>query len=398
MLKIFNDRECFYQWDLNQKLIVNEDSVTEVHFCNKTDDCSLVCEVYEQDGARLVNVPAILLQSDWTIRAYAYCTNHTVKEKRFKVRARTKPADYVYIDAINQGEIINTASELAIAVSNGVGLSGAASENFVTQNTEAYVANESQITIIENNSGTSTADSNSSDGNSTNNDASVVNGISIKAQGNFKSLPVVVGAGVGSIAAGGGAHAYMDFEGNTSAYVGDDATINAGKKLEILAENDLAVTVGEGAAAGSKYVSGNGAIGLVDVDNSTYAWIGKQSSITAQADGITVKADDYTKVETYNETLGGSQYASVGAAVQVNNISKETQAYVKEAAVLNSKGNVVINAESSEDLFNNAQSFNQFWLKLSFVFIMFGIDLFISTNMSNKLVIIKTIEKIKQYL
>ena len=65
-------------------------------------------------------------------------------------------------------------------------------------------------------------------------------------------MPVVVGAGVGSLAAGGGAHAYMDFEGNTSAYVGDGATITAGKKLEILAENDLAVTVGEGAAAGSK--------------------------------------------------------------------------------------------------------------------------------------------------
>ena len=263
-------------------------------------------------------------------------------------------ANEIDIDAINQGEIINTASELAIAVSKGVGLSGAASENFVTQNTEAYLADGSQITIVESNSGTPTADSNSSDGNSTNNDASVVNGISIKAQGNFKSLPVVVGAGVGSLAAGGGAHAYMDFEGNTSAYVGDGATITAGKKLEILAENDLAVTVGEGAAAGSKYVSGNGAIGLVDVDNSTHAWIGKQSSITAQADGITVKADDYTKVETYNETLGGSQYASVGAAVQVNNISKDTQAFVKEAAVLNSKGNVVVNAESSEDLFNNA--------------------------------------------
>ena len=245
-------------------------------------------------------------------------------------------ASAVDIDAINQGEIITTANELAIAASSGVGLSGAASENFVTQNTKAYVADGSQITIIGNKVDT------------------VEDSISIKAYGNFKSIPEVVGAAVGSYAAGGVTHAYMDFEGNTFAYVGDGVTIEAGEKLEIIAENDLGVTVGAGAGAGSKYVSGNGAIGLVDVDNSTHAWIGKQSIITAQENGITVKADDHTKVETYNETLGGSQYASVGAAVQVNNISKDTQAYVKEAAILNSKGNIVINAENSEDLFNNA--------------------------------------------
>lgn len=98
MFKIYDGRECFWQWDLNQKLIVTNPTVTEVHFCNKTDDCSLVVEVYSIDGVFVADVPNILLQNDWTIRAYAYTGNHTLVEKRFKVNARTKPADYIYTE------------------------------------------------------------------------------------------------------------------------------------------------------------------------------------------------------------------------------------------------------------------------------------------------------------
>lgn len=98
MFELRNGRECFFQWDLDQQLIVSDPSITEVHFCNKTDDCSLVCKVYEEDGLRLVNVPNILLQTDWSIRVYAYCTNYTKQEKIFKVCPRTKPADYVYTE------------------------------------------------------------------------------------------------------------------------------------------------------------------------------------------------------------------------------------------------------------------------------------------------------------
>lgn len=99
MFKIYDyGRSDFYQWDLNQKLIVEDPNVTEVHFCNKTDDCSLVVEVYDLDGVRVADVPNVILQSDWIIRAYAYCSDHTLVEERFKVNARTKPADYVYTE------------------------------------------------------------------------------------------------------------------------------------------------------------------------------------------------------------------------------------------------------------------------------------------------------------
>lgn len=98
MFRIFDGREEFFQWDSNQRLIVDDVTINEVHFCNKTDDCSLVCEVFEEDGLRLVNVPNILLQVDWAIRVYAYCTNHTKYAKVFKVLPRSKPADYAYTE------------------------------------------------------------------------------------------------------------------------------------------------------------------------------------------------------------------------------------------------------------------------------------------------------------
>ena len=95
MIKIYDGRTEFYQWDLNRKLIVSDDTVTELHFCNKTGDCSLVVEV--KDG--LADVPNILLQTDWTINVYAYCGGcYTKEHATFKVNRRTKPDDYVYTE------------------------------------------------------------------------------------------------------------------------------------------------------------------------------------------------------------------------------------------------------------------------------------------------------------
>lgn len=98
MFRIFDGRDSFFQWDLNRRLIVEDNSINEVHFCNKTDDSSLVCVVRTEDGLRVADVPNILLQTDWSIRAYAYCTDHTIVEEIFKVHSRNKPADYIYTE------------------------------------------------------------------------------------------------------------------------------------------------------------------------------------------------------------------------------------------------------------------------------------------------------------
>lgn len=98
MFKIFDGREQFYQWDIDRRLVVADPEVSEVHFCNRTDNCSLVCETYVEDGITFADVPNILLQTAWRIRAYAYDGKHTKHEQCYEVVPRTKPADYVYTE------------------------------------------------------------------------------------------------------------------------------------------------------------------------------------------------------------------------------------------------------------------------------------------------------------
>lgn len=102
MFTIQNKRKQFWQWDTGQRLIVNADVCSEVHFCNGTNDCSLVCEVYEEDGLRLVNVPNILLQVPKAIKAFVYICDgddhHTEVQQIFPVFPRSKPYDYVYTE------------------------------------------------------------------------------------------------------------------------------------------------------------------------------------------------------------------------------------------------------------------------------------------------------------
>lgn len=99
MFIIRDGRTELYQWDINRQLVLSPelDGVTEVHFCNKTDDCSLVVEVIH-DGVNYVNIPNVLLQESLPIKVYAYTGDFTLVEQCLKVRARTKPSDYIYTE------------------------------------------------------------------------------------------------------------------------------------------------------------------------------------------------------------------------------------------------------------------------------------------------------------
>lgn len=105
MFHISDGRDEFYQWDLDRKIAVEDAAINQVHFCNRTDDCSIVCEVYEEDGARYADVPNALLQDSWDIIVYGYDTNYTKHSKRFAVLPRTKPSDYVHEEPKSAEEV-----------------------------------------------------------------------------------------------------------------------------------------------------------------------------------------------------------------------------------------------------------------------------------------------------
>lgn len=156
MFKIYDGRSQFYQWDLDRKLIVEDASINEVHFCNRTDDCSLVCKVYDENGLRLVNVPNVLLQDNWRINVYGYDKNYTKHAERFDVVGRSKPEDYVYteeevhhwaeleerIDQIEENGVSDEKIESAVQGYLDenpveVDLTGYATEQFVKDSIEA---------------------------------------------------------------------------------------------------------------------------------------------------------------------------------------------------------------------------------------------------------------------
>lgn len=100
MFTIRDGRDHFYAWDLDRQIVVADPSIVEVHFCNRTDDCSLVVEVRDEDGLRVANVPNVLLQSSFDIRVFGYDGKATLHDKKFKVNARTRPADYMYTETV----------------------------------------------------------------------------------------------------------------------------------------------------------------------------------------------------------------------------------------------------------------------------------------------------------
>lgn len=119
MFKIYDGRNQFYQWDLDRKLIVEDATISQVHFCNRTDDCSLVCETYTENGLNLVNVPNILLQADWRINVYAYDSNYTKFSKQFDIVRRSKPESYVYTETETLN--YNTLLERLDAIDENIG-------------------------------------------------------------------------------------------------------------------------------------------------------------------------------------------------------------------------------------------------------------------------------------
>lgn len=107
-----NGRKYFYQWEVNQQLIVDE-ACTIVHFANGTTEKSLSCEVIEEGEGegkvRLVNVPNILLQTPAELHAYAWDGASVVAHTVFSLVARPKPAEYAYTETdVKQYEMLES--------------------------------------------------------------------------------------------------------------------------------------------------------------------------------------------------------------------------------------------------------------------------------------------------
>ena len=150
MFQIYDGRTSFYQYDLNRKLIIDDKSITKVHFCNRTGSCSLVRCAYEVNGLWLVDVPNVILQESYRINVYGYDSEYTKHSASFNIVARTKPEDYVYTEQeVAQWEALE--ERIAQIEENGISdeTIAAAIDNYLVENPIEAGATTEQAAQIE---------------------------------------------------------------------------------------------------------------------------------------------------------------------------------------------------------------------------------------------------------
>lgn len=224
----------------------------------------------------------------------------------------------------------STTAAAGLGVGGTAGVAGAASETFVTHTTDAHVGKAANVT--------------------TSGDADV------KAVSSFTQDAGAGGVGGSGTAGIGLANATVSLSADTKAHVDAGAKVT-GKNVRVGAAHTTDITYANiaGGLAGTAAI--NGAVGVNVLDTKTKAYTEDNTELTAtgaaDTDGIAITASDATMLS------GGNGGASVGLAggsaglvLSVTNLTKDTEAYAGKAANLDAKGQISLDAQSSEDIFN----------------------------------------------
>lgn len=88
-------RTELWQWDTGRKIVVDDKSVSEVHYSKYSSTQAITIEVI--DGK--AEIPNFLLQDTHAVTVYAYSgsieNGYTMAEKTFNVAKKPKPSNYV---------------------------------------------------------------------------------------------------------------------------------------------------------------------------------------------------------------------------------------------------------------------------------------------------------------
>ena len=224
----------------------------------------------------------------------------------------------------------STTAAAGLGVGGTAGVAGAASETFVTHTTDAHVGKAANVT--------------------TSGDAEV------QAVSSFKQ-----GAGAGGVGGSGTvgiglANSTVSMSADTKAHVDTGAKVT-GKNVRVAADHTTDITYATiaGGLAGTAAI--NGAVGVNVLDTKTKAYTEDHTELTATGaadkDGIALTASDATKLSGGNGGAAiGLAGGGAGLALSVMNLTKDTEAYAGKAAKLDAKGQISLNAQSSEDIFN----------------------------------------------
>ncbi len=224
----------------------------------------------------------------------------------------------------------STTAAAGLGVGGTAGVAGAASETFVTHTTDAHVGKAANIT--------------------TSGDADV------KAVSSFKQGAGAGGVGGSGTAGIGLANSTVSLSADTKAHVDGGAKVT-GKNVRVAADHTTDITYATiaGGLAGTAAI--NGAVGVNVLDTKTKAYTEDNTELTAtgtaDTDGIAITASDATKLHGGNGGAAiGLAGGGAGLALSVMNLTKDTEAYAGKAAKLDAKGQISLDAQNSEDIFN----------------------------------------------
>jgi ubiquinone biosynthesis protein UbiJ len=235
----------------------------------------------------------------------------------------------------------------AAAGSGSVGVGGVANVITLNNTAEAFVANSAlptPLTLLSSTGALTLGATNTVTG------LNIASGIAVGG-----SAGVGVAGAVNTIGTDSG-HQFV-----THAYIGSGATVNVAgaTTLTASAAEDLTTFAIGGAAGGSAGVGGAAIVNVMNTDTDAYiganAKVNKAQTLTNQSVGV--QATDATSLFNVVGAAGVGGSAGVGASVDVDVITKNTQAYVGNGAWVETAGNLTVQAASSEDLRSIALGF-----------------------------------------
>lgn len=97
-LRIYNGRKRFFQYDMDQKFLILNENVSELHYYTEEHPKVVARQVYELEGKRVCDVPNYLFETNGTLTVYTFCNTDgewTKSKHLFEIVERQKPEDYV---------------------------------------------------------------------------------------------------------------------------------------------------------------------------------------------------------------------------------------------------------------------------------------------------------------
>ncbi len=170
----------------------------------------------------------------------------------------------------------------------------------------------------------------------------------VRAQSDSELITVAGSGGGGGAAAVGGVLNVNTLSKNTSAHIGEAASVDADLDVRVAADSQQQI-IGAGISVqGSGAASVGGAAAVNVIDNNTQAFIGSaQDDATKTAahidsnGNVAISAADDTLLMGVSASATGSGIAAVGGAVGVNVVTSETLAYLGDNSSVNARGNAV---------------------------------------------------------